>query len=133
MKSNTCMLIAGCDGDDESEAGDFRLIQKSHVMTGALTRDANRMFTGQSSSTTLTLSPIMSRLASLTPSRPPRSSLSPSPSPSSPARPIETTHHRMLKLLLNEVRNLIKTWDELVGIDGLKAGKACVDEVTEME
>ena len=39
----------------------------------------------------------------------------------------------MLKLVVTEVRNLIKNWDELVLIDGLKAGKSCIDEATEME
>jgi len=39
----------------------------------------------------------------------------------------------MLKLLLAEVRNLIKNWDELIMIDGMKAGKTCVDEATELE
>ena len=39
----------------------------------------------------------------------------------------------MLTLLVKELRNLFKTWDEIVSVDGLKAGKACVDEGTEME
>lgn len=76
----------------------------------------------------------MSRLASLqsTPSR--RSSPSPSPSPAqSPMRPTETTHHRMLKMVLAEVRNVLSTWDGIVTHDGLKAGKSCIDEATEME
>ena len=73
----------------------------------------------------------MSRLASLTPSRA-RSSPSPSPSPSTP-QITETTHHRMLKLLIQELRNVFKTWDELVLIDGMKAAKGCIDEMTEME
>ncbi|KAK4687487.1 hypothetical protein P7C73_g2622, partial [Tremellales sp. Uapishka_1] len=74
----------------------------------------------------------MSRLASLTPqrARTPRSSLSPSPGP---PEAIETTHHRMLRLVILEVKNTIKTWDELVLIDGFKAGKGCVDESTEMD
>ena len=76
----------------------------------------------------------MSRLASLqsTPSR--RSSPSPSPSPAqSPMRPTETTHHRMLKMVLAEVCNVLSTWDDIVTHDGLKAGKSCIDEATEME
>ena len=39
----------------------------------------------------------------------------------------------MLKLVLKEVRSVIRNWDELVQIDGLKAGKSCVDAATEME
>ncbi|WVW82088.1 hypothetical protein I302_104093 [Kwoniella bestiolae CBS 10118] len=78
----------------------------------------------------------MSRLDSLTPSKS-RSRASPSPSPSpgpgSPARSTETTHHRMLKLVLSEVRKIIKTWDELVIMDGFKACKGVIDEGTEMD
>lgn len=89
---------------------------------------------------------LMSRLASLTPSgtpsRPqtPRSPTS-SPAPSSPrtpragtpARNVETTHHRMIKLVISEFKSVFKTWDELVLIDGVKAGKGCIDAGTEME
>ncbi|WVQ97103.1 hypothetical protein IAU59_004213 [Kwoniella sp. CBS 9459] len=77
----------------------------------------------------------MSRLESLvqTPSRSrSRASASPSPGPS-PSRAAETTHHRMLKLVLAEVRKIMKTWDELVIVDGFKACKGCIDEATEME
>lgn len=92
----------------------------------------------------------MSRLASLTPSRSAQPSPSPSPAPSrssrsstpTPAAPVvalaksryeETTYHRMIKLLIGEFRILLKTWDEVVLVDGLKAGKGCIDEATEME
>ncbi|TXT08668.1 hypothetical protein VHUM_02796 [Vanrija humicola] len=78
----------------------------------------------------------MSRLAALsTPQRRARTSPSPSPSPApaSPTRAAETTHHRMLKLVLAEVNNVINTWDDIVAHDGLKAGKGCIDEVTEMD
>ncbi|WWD09206.1 hypothetical protein V865_007328 [Kwoniella europaea PYCC6329] len=78
----------------------------------------------------------MSRLDSLTPSKS-RSRASPSPSPSpgpgSPAKITETTHHRMLKLVLSEVRKIIRTWDELVIMDGFKACKGVIDEGTEMD
>ena len=79
----------------------------------------------------------MSRLASL--STPQRSRASPSPSPSpapapaSPSRQTETTHHRMLKLVLAEVRNVLSTWDEILLVDGMRVGKGCIDEATEME
>ncbi len=39
----------------------------------------------------------------------------------------------MLKLVLREIKSSIKTWDELVIVDGFKAGKDCVDQATEME
>lgn len=87
----------------------------------------------------------MSRLASLTPSGTPSRSRTgsqspaPSPSASTPGTPrantrqIETTHHRMVKLIISELKSLFKTWDELVLVDGMKAGKGCIDEATEME
>lgn len=79
----------------------------------------------------------MSRLASLsTPTR--RVSPSPSPSPSLPGSPAgnlvaETTHHRMLKLLIAELKSLFRTWDELVIMDALKAAQDIVNEETTME
>lgn len=82
----------------------------------------------------------MSRLASLTPSRP-RSSPRNTPSPSAPASPRpaspspsvgETTYHRKLRLVVAELRAVFRTWDEVVLVDGLKAGKGCVDAVTEI-
>jgi hypothetical protein len=39
----------------------------------------------------------------------------------------------MLKLLITELKNLFRTWDELVGMDGLKAGQGIVNEQTTME
>jgi hypothetical protein len=39
----------------------------------------------------------------------------------------------MLKLILAEVKNVIKTWDGLVLVDGMKAAKGCIDAMTEME
>lgn len=76
-----------------------------------------------------------SRLASLSTPQRSRSSPSPSPSPApaSPLKPLETTHHRMLKLVIGEVRNVINTWDEIILHDGMRAGKGCIDEGTEME
>jgi hypothetical protein len=75
----------------------------------------------------------MSRLASLaTPTR--RGSPSPSPSPGAfELGPTETTHHRMLKLVIGELRMVFRTWDELVGMDGLKAGQGIINEQTIME
>jgi hypothetical protein len=74
----------------------------------------------------------MSRLASLsTPTR--RQSPSPSPSPAPSESGVETTHHRMLKLLINEFKGVFRTWDELVMQDGLKAAQGIVNEGTTME
>jgi hypothetical protein len=74
----------------------------------------------------------MSRLASLsTPTR--RQSPSPSPSPAPSESGVETTHHRMLKLLINEFKGVFRTWDELVGQDGVRAGQGVVNEGTTME
>lgn len=39
----------------------------------------------------------------------------------------------MLKLVLVEVRSVLSTWDDILLIDGLKAGKGCIDQGTEME
>jgi len=74
----------------------------------------------------------MSRLASLsTPTR--RQSPSPSPSPAPSDHGQETTHHRMLKLVITEFKGLFRTWDELVGLDGLKAAQGVINEGTTME
>jgi hypothetical protein len=78
---------------------------------------------------------IMSRLASLsTPTR--RQSPSPSPSPAPTdlgVGVVETTHHRMLKLVITEFKSLFRTWDDLVGVDGLKAGQGIINAQTTME
>ena len=77
----------------------------------------------------------MSRLASLsTPSR----RGSPSPSPDLTRPPItttvrETTHHRMLREVVRSFQALVEQWDDLVSIDGLKAGKACIDARTTIQ
>jgi len=39
----------------------------------------------------------------------------------------------MLKLVLAEVRNVLSTWDEILLVDGMRVGKGCIDEATEME
>lgn len=39
----------------------------------------------------------------------------------------------MLKLLLNELKSLFRTWDELAGIDAIKFAKGVIDEGTTME
>lgn len=39
----------------------------------------------------------------------------------------------MLKLVLAEIKAVNRTWDDLVGVDGLKAGKGIIDASTTME
>lgn len=39
----------------------------------------------------------------------------------------------MLKLVISELRMVFRTWDELVGMDGLKAGQSIINEQTIME
>ena len=39
----------------------------------------------------------------------------------------------MIKLVIGEFKSVFKTWDELVLVDGVKAGKGCIDAGTEME
>jgi hypothetical protein len=39
----------------------------------------------------------------------------------------------MLKLVLAEVRTVLGAWDDILLLDGMRVGKACIDEATEME
>ena len=78
----------------------------------------------------------MSRLASFrgpsTPSSSPAQFKSPS-SPASPSRQTESTFHRKTRALLQELRSITETWDDLVLIDGLKAARGLVDARTDLE
>ncbi|ORY20955.1 hypothetical protein BCR39DRAFT_74418 [Naematelia encephala] len=74
----------------------------------------------------------MSRLASLTPSRAPSTPPQAVHTPSSPLKGSETTYHRKLRLVIGEIRKVVKSWDELVR-DGIKVGRGCVDSATEMD
>ncbi|KAJ3752200.1 hypothetical protein EV360DRAFT_88984 [Lentinula raphanica] len=77
------------------------------------------------------------RLASFkgpsTPSSSPVQQRQVSVGPSSPARVTESTYHRSLRTLLQELRSATETWDDLVLIDGLKAAKSLVDMRTELD
>ncbi|KAJ3741855.1 hypothetical protein DFH05DRAFT_1502906 [Lentinula detonsa] len=77
------------------------------------------------------------RLASFkgpsTPSSSPVQQRQASIAPSSPARVTESTYHRSLRTLLQEIRSTTETWDDLVLIDGLKAIKSLVDLRTELD
>ncbi|KAF8831671.1 hypothetical protein HHX47_DHR1000719 [Lentinula edodes] len=56
-----------------------------------------------------------------------------SSAPPSPARIVESTYHRKLRTLLQELRSTTETWDDIVLIDGLKAAKSLVDTRTELD
>ncbi|KAG9318251.1 hypothetical protein JVU11DRAFT_332 [Chiua virens] len=53
--------------------------------------------------------------------------------PPSPSRPFESTFHRRLRTLLQELRSISQTWDDLVLVDGLKAARTLVDTRTELD
>lgn len=78
-----------------------------------------------------------SRLASFkgpsTPTSSPVQQRQVSSAPSSPARLVESTYHRKLRTLLQELKSTTETWDDIVLIDGLKSAKSLVDMRTELE
>jgi hypothetical protein len=78
----------------------------------------------------------MSRLASFrgpsSPSVSPVRAKQPSV-PSSPSRVSESTFHRKIRTLLQELRGIAQSWDNLVLVDGLRAAKSLVDARTELE
>lgn len=78
----------------------------------------------------------MSRLASFrgpsTPSPSP-AQFKPSNSPASPSKQTESAFHRKIRTLLQELRSITDTWDDLVLIDGLKAARDLVDTRTDLE
>ncbi|KAE9394987.1 hypothetical protein BT96DRAFT_966813 [Gymnopus androsaceus JB14] len=78
-----------------------------------------------------------SRLASFkgpsTPTSSPVQQRKTSSAPPSPAKAIESTYHRKLRTLLQELRASTETWDDLVLDDGLKAAKSLVDTRTELD
>ena len=47
--------------------------------------------------------------------------------------PTETTYHRKLRNALVEMRSTMRTWNELVLMDGVKAIKGLIDARTELE
>ncbi|KAK1224471.1 hypothetical protein PQX77_012645 [Marasmius sp. AFHP31] len=55
--------------------------------------------------------------------------------PSSPSslKVTESTYHRKTRTLLQEIRTITETWDDLVLIDGLKAAKSLVDTRTDLD
>ncbi|THV07881.1 hypothetical protein K435DRAFT_772236 [Dendrothele bispora CBS 962.96] len=77
------------------------------------------------------------RLASFkgpsTPTSSPAQQRQPTSAPPSPSRQTESTYHRKTRTLLQELRSLTETWDDLVLIDGLKAAKSLVDTRTDLD
>lgn len=77
------------------------------------------------------------RLASFhgpsTPTSSPVQFKQPPTTPSSPSRNTESTYHRKVRTLLQEVRTITRTWDELVKVDGLKAVTNLTDARTDLE
>ena len=53
--------------------------------------------------------------------------------PNSPLRATESTYHRKVRTLLQELRNVAENWDDIVLMDGVKAAKSLVDTRTELE
>ncbi|KAH7889919.1 hypothetical protein F5I97DRAFT_1802333 [Phlebopus sp. FC_14] len=53
--------------------------------------------------------------------------------PSSPSRTTESTFHRKTRTLLQELRSISQTWDDIVLVDGLKAARALTDARTELD
>ncbi|RDB20993.1 hypothetical protein Hypma_011427 [Hypsizygus marmoreus] len=54
-------------------------------------------------------------------------------SPSSPSRSLESTYHRKTRTILQELRSIAETWDDLVLVDGLKAAKSLIDTRTDLD
>ncbi|KAF5372957.1 hypothetical protein D9758_001689 [Tetrapyrgos nigripes] len=77
------------------------------------------------------------RLASFkgpsTPTSSPVHQKQPASASSSPSKPTESTYHRKTRTLLQELRSLTETWDDLVLMDGLKAAKSLVDTRTDLD
>ncbi|KAK7440203.1 hypothetical protein VKT23_017145 [Stygiomarasmius scandens] len=68
-----------------------------------------------------------------TPTSSPVQQRQPNNPPPSPSRPTESTYHRKTRTLLQELRALTETWDDLVLMDGLKAAKGLVDTRTDLD
>ena len=78
----------------------------------------------------------MSRLASFkgpsTPTASPVRVKEPS-APPSPSRLAESTYHRKVRTLLQEMKTAAETWEDIVIFDGLKVAKTLVDTRTDLE
>ncbi|KAI0080614.1 hypothetical protein K474DRAFT_1657767 [Panus rudis PR-1116 ss-1] len=79
----------------------------------------------------------MSRLASFrgpsTPTSSPVQQTRHPSAPNSPSRAAESTYHRKTRSILQDIRSVTETWDDIVLVDGLKAAKALVDLRTDLD
>ncbi|KAF9820165.1 hypothetical protein IEO21_01598 [Rhodonia placenta] len=53
--------------------------------------------------------------------------------PASPSRSSESTYHRKVRTLLQDMASTADTWDDIVLIDGLKAARGLVDTRTDLD
>ncbi|KAI0340481.1 hypothetical protein BDW22DRAFT_374615 [Trametopsis cervina] len=53
--------------------------------------------------------------------------------PASPLRSTESTYHRKLRTLLQELNTVADNWDDIVLVNGLKAAKSLVDTRTDLD
>ncbi|KAL5511729.1 hypothetical protein ACEPAH_4947 [Sanghuangporus vaninii] len=54
-------------------------------------------------------------------------------SPQSPSRTTESTYHRKVRALLQDIRTITRIWDDLVKHDGLKAATLLTDTRTDLD
>lgn len=53
--------------------------------------------------------------------------------PQSPLRSNESTYHRKVRTIMQELRTVAENWDDIVLVDGLKAAQGLIDARTELE
>lgn len=73
------------------------------------------------------------RLAAFNEPSTPPTSPGKSKQPIPPAPPTESTYHRKVRSLLQELRVVTETWDDIVQVDGLRAARTLVDARTDLE
>ncbi|GJE86948.1 hypothetical protein PsYK624_030310 [Phanerochaete sordida] len=52
--------------------------------------------------------------------------------PASPLRSNESTYHRKVRTIMQELRTVAENWDDIVLVDGLKAAQSLIDARTEL-
>ena len=74
------------------------------------------------------------RLASFRgPSTPTSSPAKQVQTPQSPLRSAESTYHRKVRTILQDLRTVAENWDDIVLVDGVKAAQGLIDARTELE
>ena len=53
--------------------------------------------------------------------------------PASPLRSNESTYHRKVRTIMQELRTVAENWDDIVLVDGLKAAQSLIDARTGLE